>query len=268
MKTRIVLLAVLAAMFVAALSGPATAQQQPNYYTAYGDSITYGYGAVGLPYASLYSWQASVDTEKTLTLVNNGVPGWKSDQWLAQLRNYRSYYGTENRNSRAITLFVGFNDLYVPRQLKYKTGQCGGSDGQDCLRSAVSTFETSLDGILDELTATCPTSGATLTVANIYDPFVAIDKAAHTYPNDGATSDNEVYQKYIGQINDAIDESAAAHGVAVADVYSIINGENGDEDPVAKGWMQADGIHPNLYGNVAIADELHDQGAEKNCYGS
>lgn len=53
-----------------------------------------------------------------------------------------------------------------------------------------------------------------------------------------------------------IRQAAAAYQVPVADVYTAFNGKNHREDPVAKGYLQPDGVHPNDKGRALIAKTL------------
>ena len=54
----------------------------------------------------------------------------------------------------------------------------------------------------------------------------------------------------------AIRKAASAYRVPVADVYAAFNGKGHREDPVAKGYIQADGAHPNDTGRAVIAKTL------------
>ena len=54
----------------------------------------------------------------------------------------------------------------------------------------------------------------------------------------------------------AIAQAANAYRVPMADVYSAFNGPNHLEDPVAKGYLQADNVHPNNKGRAVIAQTL------------
>ena len=58
----------------------------------------------------------------------------------------------------------------------------------------------------------------------------------------------------------AVKKAAAAYRVGVADVYTAFNGTTHLEDPVAKGYIQSDGIHPNNKGRAVIAKTLSDLG--------
>jgi hypothetical protein len=61
----------------------------------------------------------------------------------------------------------------------------------------------------------------------------------------------------------AIAKAAAAFRVPVADVYSAFNGTSHLDDPVAKGYIQPDGEHPNAKGRAVIAKTLADLGYEQ-----
>lgn len=54
----------------------------------------------------------------------------------------------------------------------------------------------------------------------------------------------------------AIARAAAAYRVPMADVYTAFNGPDHREDPFAKGYLQADGIHPSDAGRAIIAQTL------------
>lgn len=58
------------------------------------------------------------------------------------------------------------------------------------------------------------------------------------------------------QLAAAIARAAAAYRVPVADLYSALNGKSHLEDPVAKGYIQGDGIHLNARGRKVFAKTL------------
>jgi len=58
----------------------------------------------------------------------------------------------------------------------------------------------------------------------------------------------------------AIARAAAAYRAPMADVYTAFNGRDHREDPFAKGYLQADGIHPSDGGRAVIAQTLADLG--------
>ena len=67
------------------------------------------------------------------------------------------------------------------------------------------------------------------------------------------TKAQEVYTR-------AIATAAAAYHVPVADTYKAFNGKNHRQDPVAKGYIQPDGIHPSNAGRAVIASTLANLG--------
>lgn len=60
----------------------------------------------------------------------------------------------------------------------------------------------------------------------------------------------------------AISKAAFAYDVPVADVYTAFNGKTHLGDPVAKGYIQPDGVHPSNKGRRVIATTLADLGYE------
>jgi hypothetical protein len=59
-----------------------------------------------------------------------------------------------------------------------------------------------------------------------------------------------------------VKEAAEANNAVFVSVYDVFNGPNHDEDPVAKGWIGDDAIHPNDTGRAAIAEALAAVGFE------
>lgn len=54
-------------------------------------------------------------------------------------------------------------------------------------------------------------------------------------------------------LSKSIATAAAAYHVPVGDIYTAFNGKSHREDPVAKGYIQPDGIHPSDKGRAVIA---------------
>ena len=63
-------------------------------------------------------------------------------------------------------------------------------------------------------------------------------------------------EPYLDQVNQHIASSAQANGIPMAQVHLAFNGLNGDQDPVARGLIRVDGVHPNDNGHKVIADAL------------
>ena len=99
-------------------------------------------------------------------------------------------------------------------------------------------------------------------------PYVPV---IHTAPNSfGSPSKSwdeagitEQCTKKWGWFTWAIRQAAAPYHVRIADVYTAFNGTSHLEDPVAKGYIGPDGIHPNNKGRAVIAKTLSDLGYRK-----
>ncbi len=61
-------------------------------------------------------------------------------------------------------------------------------------------------------------------------------------------------------LNAALERTATAHGVAVADAYTALMGPDGTEDPIAAGDLQADEVHLTDQGVAKLALLLRDLG--------
>jgi lysophospholipase L1-like esterase len=239
----------------------ATAAQTWSY-VALGDSLAFG--ALALPFHGYtFQYRAAVvnDTGNGVFLSNLGVPGWTSSDLL---RGLRSSFVLRPivRISQVVTFSAGGNDLN-PARSKYKTGACGGTDNQDCLRSAVTQFKLNWDGILAELRELRNPKRTIVRTMDIYNPYVAEDQATNSWL-DPAPDPNDFYvmKFYLDQVNIYIAQTAATDGIPCAPVYATFNGPNGDEDPKSKGYIAFDNFHPNDLGHTVIAGLFRKLGYE------
>jgi lysophospholipase L1-like esterase len=213
-------------------------------YTALGDSLAVGLVA-NSGYVVRYQGFLQADNNAAVTLVNRGVNGWTS----AQLRNaLQTDTAMRNAvsNAQVVTWDIGGNDLREARD-RFKAGTCGGADGQDCLRAAVTNFRNNWDAILSEILALRLRTTTILRTMDVYNPYVAEDKAAGHFT---------ILQPYLDQVNQHIQVTAAAQGIPVARVFEAFNGASGDEDPRAKGLIAFDGLHADDDGHALIASRL------------
>jgi lysophospholipase L1-like esterase len=239
--------------------GSATASQTWSY-TALGDSQAFG--ALALPfhgYAFQYRAALQNDTGNTALLYNLGVPEWTSSDLLRGLRS-SFVIRPVVRFSQVVTFNIGGNDLN-PARSKYKTGVCGGSDNQDCLRSAVTQFKLNWDGILAELRHLRNLNRTIVRTMDIYNPYVTEDQASNSWI-DPSPDPNDFYviKFYLEQVNSYIAQTAAAEGISCAPVYATFNGPNGDQDPKAKGYIAFDNLHPSDFGHTVIAGLVRNLG--------
>jgi lysophospholipase L1-like esterase len=239
-------------------ASPLTAQTGWRY-TALGDSLAAGAWAVR-GYVVRYNEYLIIDTATPTVLVNLGQPGWTSSDLLQALQN-DSLFRYAVKHSKIVTWDIGGNDLLRARS-QYKRRTCGGADNQDCLRAGVGLFKSNWDQIMAMfLELRNETSGnikhTIIRTMDIYNPFIAVDSQSDTWPND-AGSDFVVLKPYLEEVNAYIASTSTLAGIPYARVYLAYNGPTGDEDPILKGYIAFDGLHPNDLGHKVMADLLRD----------
>jgi lysophospholipase L1-like esterase len=249
---------VLAVCIGVVFLSPTLAAAQYWVYTALGDSLAFG--ALAPPFEGyVYRYRADIaaDTGARVAVFDLGVPGWTSGDLLDVLRHNDVFRGLVKVSS-VVTWNIGGNDLRSAR-VNYKNRACGGSDNQDCLRSAVATFKANWDGILAEIVLLRDPQKTILRTMDIYYPYVADDEAAHTWP--GGENDLQVLKPYLNEVNAYIAATAAERFIPYAHVYQAFNGVSGEEDPRKKGYISLlDGLHPNGTGHRVMAGLLRDLG--------
>jgi len=225
-------------------------------YTAFGDSIAFGALApIGRGYVPLYAKALATDNGVLVAPTDLGVPGWTSQDLLNALKT-KLVFRLAAFTANVITWNIGGNDLSAARNL-YKNGTCGGDDHQDCLRAAVAALKNNWDGILQTLLTLRHGRPTILRTMDIYNPFVAEDKASDTYaPSGPGNTDFDVLKPYLDDVNAYIFGTSTAHGVLVAQVYDAFNGPLHDQDPAAAGLLAFDEFHPNAAGHALIASRL------------
>ncbi len=213
-------------------------------YTALGDSLAAGFIAQE-GYVGRYAAYVNTDTGANVTTLNLGIPGWTSSDLLNSLQNdplARNQVG----GAQVVTWDIGGNDLNNAHS-QFTQNNCGGTDGQDCLRNAVTTFEQNWSAIITQLTTLRSTSNTIIRTMDIYNPFVAADMQAGIF---------DVTESYLDEVNSYIHTTAVAAGIPVANVHQAFNGADGTTDPGSLGLLAVDGFHPNDAGHKIIADQL------------
>jgi lysophospholipase L1-like esterase len=213
-------------------------------YTAVGDSLAAGLIAQE-GYVSRYETYVNLDTGANVTTDNLGVPGWHSGDLLDAIKNNPIYTNAVG-GAQVVTWDIGGNDLANAHDT-YVQGNCGGPDGQDCLRNAVTTFEQNWSSILQQMTTLRSTSNTILRTMDIYNPYVASDMKAGIF---------NITEPYLDEVNNYIHGTATTAGIPVANVHQAFNGADGTTDPGTLGLIAVDGFHPNDAGHKVIADQL------------
>jgi lysophospholipase L1-like esterase len=163
--------------------------------------------------------------------------GWFSHEILGALRRGRMF-----RDSVAyadvVVLNAGMNDFFTGRDL-YGRAECGGADGEACLRHMVVRFNRNWDAIVDEIRRLAPE--AHILAANLYHPLEAFDQ--HFGWSDAVNRHLEAMNEHV----------ESTRGVTLVDLHTTFNGVDGLDDPIARGYLLPDAIHATARGHDAIA---------------
>ena len=189
------------------------------HYTAMGDSLAAG-ALAEMGYVPRYATYLNTDTSATITTLNLGIPGWTSGDLLNALQNDPAFR-KQVSDADVVTWDIGGNDLSGPHD-SYVNNTCGGPDNQDCLRSAVATFETNWDAIVVEILKLRDPNKTILRTMDIYNPYVAADMQAGRFTT---------IEPYLDQANNHIADSGKANNIPVAAVHTAFNGADGMTGP-------------------------------------
>ena len=204
-------------------------------YVALGDSLAALPGYVDYNRENLVA-----DSGASVQLTNLGVSGWTSRELRDAVEGNRTFRDALS-GADVVTIDIGMNDLQIARA-RYHLGTCEGSDGQDCLRAAVTTFGTNWSAILSQVDRLTAPRRAVVRVMDVYYPFAVSDG-----------TDAAVLASYWSALNAHIASSMKAREAPLAGVFAEFNGASGTEDPVAKGYIAPDGLHLSDDGARAIA---------------
>jgi lysophospholipase L1-like esterase len=198
-------------------------------YVALGDSLAVGIGA-RRGYVDRYASYITTDTGARVNVVNLGQSGQTSSQLLHALRSDPSMRRTLSA-AEVITFNIGINDLGRAGEA-YENGTCGGDNNEECLRTAVETFEENWDAVIAELLSLRSTGDTIMRTAGIgYTPRV-----------------DEVFEPYVEEVNRHVATTAANNDIPYAQQY------------LGKEYLSPDGVHPNDDGYEVIADQLRKLG--------
>jgi lysophospholipase L1-like esterase len=226
-------------------SGRTGAGPGPSWqYTALGDSLAAG-ALAQEGYVPRYATYVNIDTGAHVSTLDLGIPGWHSGDLLDALQN-DPIFRSQVSGAQLVTWDIGGNDL-ANAHAHFVQKTCGGSDNQDCLRSAVSMFESNWDAIVVELLTLRDPSKTILRTMDIYNPYVASDMKAGIFTT---------LEPYLDEVNSHIHANAQANSIPVAAVHQAFNGADGTQDPGTLGLIADDGFHPNDAGHKVIADQL------------
>jgi hypothetical protein len=182
------------------------------------------------------------------------IAGLSSDSQLEHLRTDEQLR-QDIREAEVVVIGVGPAGFYVPfHTYQYgPPGNCGGTDNQDCYREALEQYKADVDVIFAELAALCSPSETLIRTMDYHTYYAKTTRAAGTF---------EVVDSYFRQPNEHLIQVATAHNIPVARVYDAFMGPTGDEDPMDKGYVLSDEIHPTEKGADVIAELFRELGYE------
>ncbi|MDQ1522958.1 MAG: hypothetical protein QOE47_882 [Pyrinomonadaceae bacterium] len=225
---------------------PAAAQAgQVWQYTALGDSLAAGLNDSQGGYVTRFRNYMQTDTGTTVNLNNRAVSGSTSADLLHALRTDETLRA-QIVNSQIITWNIGANDFQDALR-RYQSGTCGGADNQDCIRATVVSFKANWNAIIAQILSMRSPSNTIIRTMDNYNPSVNLERLFGVFP---------VVKPYLDEINRFIFLSSVNNRILPARVYQAFNGFSGDIDAGSRGYMSADGIHPNDSGHDAIAAQF------------
>jgi len=186
-------------------------------------------------YVNLYAGYIERDLGVKVTVHNWATGGAGFSQILDLLRTDQELRD-DISEAEVITMWsFWLNDLVM--QLSwYNAGYCGGEDNLDCIREAVPSIKANFDAIIAEILSLRSTTDTIIRIADCGNPFVAEWKEKGVF--------EDLKSLLIDDVVEHMVQSASKHNIPIVDSYSVLNGPNGDQ-PVDKGYMQADGLHFN-----------------------
>jgi len=187
-------------------------------------------------------YAASLGAGGVTNLARNG---WFSHQILRALRRDHAFRDSV-AHADVVVLNAGMNDFFTGRDI-YGRGECGGSDGEACLRHMVDWFAVHWDATVDEIRRLAP--DARIVAANLYHPLEAWDQHFGW---------SDAINRHLQAMNDHVEST---EDLTVVDLHATFNGSDGLEDPIALGYILPDAIHATALGHDAIATAAISAGA-------
>jgi len=156
------------------------------------------------------------------------------------------------RNAEVITIGSGVADMYFGAIQKIEfLGYNYGQDAQKKLEEKIEVFSKTYNSMLDEILTLASPSDTIIRIMDFYFPYVGRHKRKGIY---------STTKKYWMDFNECIFQAARRNGIPVANIFTAYNGSDGNDDPVDKGYMASDRLHPSELGMDVIAEEFRKLG--------
>ncbi|MFC7679732.1 GDSL-type esterase/lipase family protein [Paenibacillus sp. GCM10028914] len=203
------------------------------HYTAVGDSLTFGIGALpGSGFVSLYRRMAEAHLQQFVAYENLGINGLTSDELYERVVKDSRFRG-HLKDASLITITVGGNDLIRA----VKTG--GNRPDRDRLDKALIRCQHNISGCLAAIHKLKKGGEQPYIIraVGLYNPYPSWDEAA----------------EYVTRFNKYLFGLSNGSYFRVADIYSRFAGRE-------KEMLSLDGIHPSTKGHRVIAEKLNQLG--------
>lgn len=191
----------------------------------------------------------------------NGVDVVLHDEWRSGLSAVALLQGLEDGGWAAALVADAEVIVYFGNPMGAVTDDQGWDCGEDgstfqitrCDRDGFAPYQEVLERIparIEQLRGGRPTI---VRATEFYAPLIQRWREEGVY-----AGCQDCYHHLMGAIRDAANEA----GVPVARLWDGYNGPDHTEDPVEKGYISPDGMHPSRAGAQATADLLHELGYE------
>ncbi|SMF81204.1 Lysophospholipase L1 [Paenibacillus uliginis N3/975] len=203
------------------------------HYTAVGDSLTFGIGAVpGSGFVPLYRWMSEVHLQQFVAYDNLGINGLTSEELYERVMR-DSRFRSRLKEASIITISIGGNDLI--RAVK----SSGGHPDKAKLDIALIRCQQNMSGILGAIRKlkTGSRQPYIIRAVGLYNPYPSWGDAA----------------EYVIRFNRYLIGLGDGGYFRVADVYSRFAGREQE-------MLSIDGVHPNTKGHRVIAEQLNQLG--------
>ena len=159
----------------------------------------------------------------------------------------------EIRNAEVITIGSGFADIYFETLRRYEIqgGYNFEQNGQKGLEEKIEVICKTYNSMLDEVLTLASPSDTIIRIMDFYFPYVGLHKEIGIY---------STTRKYWMIFNECISQAGHRNGIPVANVFAAFNGSDGNDDPVDKGYIANDRLHPSELGMDVIATEFRKLG--------
>ena len=249
MKTRKIVLAIAISggvlLFISTCATTKIESSLPDVAGETWDYIILG-SSIGTWWAQNYGALVEADLGVKIDYHSYYVGGQPVGQLLQNVINDESLR-EDIRNAELITIGSGFADMYFNAIFLYSLGKYNREE----MDHLVKTFRETFDSMLDEVLSLASPSDTIIRVMDFYYPYVGKDQEKGIYKQN---------KRYWLKFNKCIIKSARERNIPVANVFTAYNGLNGNEDPVERGYIADDHLHPSEDGMDVIAEEFRKLG--------